>query len=78
MRRCGDGGWNEHGNLATGSLDDVKAPVGIWPPLRKPKRKRLGCGLCIFGGKHQRMSDVATFHASVKHDKIGAYTQAGS
>jgi protein ATS1 len=25
-------GWNEHGNLATGSLDDVKAPVRIWPP----------------------------------------------
>jgi len=24
-------GWNEHGNLATGSLDDVKAPVRIWP-----------------------------------------------
>ncbi|KAH9166911.1 RCC1/BLIP-II [Lactarius sanguifluus] len=25
-------GWNEHGNLATGSLSDVKAPVRIWPP----------------------------------------------
>ena len=25
-------GWNEHGNLATGSLNDVKVPVRIWPP----------------------------------------------
>ena len=25
-------GWNEHGNLATGSLDDVKVPARIWPP----------------------------------------------
>ena len=25
-------GWNEHGNLATGSLDDVKVPTRIWPP----------------------------------------------
>jgi hypothetical protein len=24
-------GWNEHGNLATGSLDDVKVPITIWP-----------------------------------------------
>ncbi|KAI9438442.1 RCC1/BLIP-II [Lactarius psammicola] len=24
-------GWNEHGNLATGSLNDVRAPVRIWP-----------------------------------------------
>jgi protein ATS1 len=25
-------GWNEHGNLGTGSLDDVTVPVQIWPP----------------------------------------------
>ncbi len=25
-------GWNEHGNLGTGSLDDVNVPVKIWPP----------------------------------------------
>lgn len=25
-------GWNEHGNLGTGSLDDVDVPVKIWPP----------------------------------------------
>jgi protein ATS1 len=25
-------GWNEHGNLGIGSLDDVNVPVKIWPP----------------------------------------------
>ncbi|KAH9030288.1 RCC1/BLIP-II [Lactarius hengduanensis] len=44
-------GWNEHGNLATGSLSDVKAPVRIWPPSPAQageKRGRwLGCGLGV-------------------------------
>jgi protein ATS1 len=26
-------GWNEHGNLGTGSSNDVNVPIKIWPPL---------------------------------------------
>ncbi|OCH92958.1 RCC1/BLIP-II protein [Obba rivulosa] len=25
-------GWNEHGNLATGSTEDVATPLRLWPP----------------------------------------------
>jgi len=25
-------GWNEHGNLGTGSLEDVNIPIKVWPP----------------------------------------------
>jgi len=25
-------GWNEHGNLGTGSLEDANVPVKVWPP----------------------------------------------
>ena len=28
----GGWGWNEHGDLATGSLDDVRVHARIWPP----------------------------------------------
>ncbi|KAH9058261.1 RCC1/BLIP-II [Lactarius vividus] len=42
-------GWNEHGNLATGSLSDVKAPVRIWPPSPAQTGEKVvgvwaGCG----------------------------------
>ncbi|KAF8267385.1 regulator of chromosome condensation 1/beta-lactamase-inhibitor protein II [Lactarius quietus] len=42
-------GWNEHGNLATGSLDDVKSPVRIWPPSSLQTGEKVvgvwaGCG----------------------------------
>jgi protein ATS1 len=42
-------GWNEHGNLATGSLDDVKVPVRIWPSLPAQAKEKVvgvwaGCG----------------------------------
>ena len=42
-------GWNEHGTLATGSLDDVKAPVRIWPPSPAQAEEKVvgvwaGCG----------------------------------
>jgi protein ATS1 len=42
-------GWNEHGNLATSSLDDVKAPVRIWPPSPTQAEEEVvgvwaGCG----------------------------------
>ena len=45
-------GWNEHGNLATGSLDDVRAPVKVWPPSPAQAEEKvvavwhgLDCGL---------------------------------
>ena len=42
-------GWNEHGNLATGSLDNVKVPVRIWPPAPAKAGEKVvgvwaGCG----------------------------------
>lgn len=42
-------GWNEHGNLATGSLDDVKVPVRIWHPSPAQAGEKVvgvwaGCG----------------------------------
>jgi len=42
-------GWNELGNLGTGSLDDVKVPVRIWPPSLAQAGKKVvgvwaGCG----------------------------------
>ncbi|TRM67023.1 regulator of chromosome condensation 1/beta-lactamase-inhibitor protein II [Schizophyllum amplum] len=40
-------GWNEHGNLGTGGLEDVLAPAKIWPPEGAETREILGiwCGL---------------------------------
>jgi len=35
-------GWNEHGNLATGSLDDVKVPLRIWPRERGETGEAVG------------------------------------
>jgi protein ATS1 len=42
-------GWNEHGNLGTGSTDDVSLPKRIWPddPDPKPSSSRVGG---IWGG----------------------------
>ena len=43
-------GWNEHGNLATGSLNDVKAPVRIWPPLSAPVGEKMGEAVGVWAG----------------------------
>ncbi|KAI0640260.1 RCC1/BLIP-II [Trametes polyzona] len=48
MREVWGWGWNEHGNLGLGTLDDVDVPVKIWP-RREVDRGRVvdiwaGCG----------------------------------
>lgn len=42
-------GWNEHGNLGTGSLEDVHTPRKVWPPSSPGSHGRAlgvwaGCG----------------------------------
>lgn len=43
-------GWNEHGNLATGSLNDVKVPVRIWPPSPAQAGENTGEAVGVWAG----------------------------
>jgi protein ATS1 len=43
-------GWNEHGNLGTGSLDDVTVPVKIWPPSTTESEEIIGDALGVWAG----------------------------
>ena len=43
-------GWNEHGNLGTGSLSDVNVPVKIWPPATAEPGRRTGEAVCVWAG----------------------------
>jgi protein ATS1 len=43
-------GWNEHGNLGTGSLDDVNVPVEIWPPPAAESGAMTSIALRVWAG----------------------------
>ena len=43
-------GWNEHGNLGTGSLDDVDVPVKIWPPPAAESEAMTSIALRVWAG----------------------------
>ena len=43
-------GWNEHGNLGTGSLDDVNVPVKIWPPPAAESEAMTSIALRVWAG----------------------------
>jgi protein ATS1 len=43
-------GWNEHGNLGTGSLEDVKVPVKIWPPSTAGSEAMSGIAVGVWAG----------------------------
>ena len=43
-------GWNEHGNLGTRSLDDVKVPVKIWPPSTAESEAMTGIPVGVWAG----------------------------
>jgi protein ATS1 len=43
-------GWNEHGNLGTGSLDDVNVPVKIWPPPAAESEVMAGIVVRVWAG----------------------------
>jgi protein ATS1 len=43
-------GWNEHGNLGTGSLDDVTVPVKIWPPLAAESEAMMSTVVHVWAG----------------------------
>jgi len=43
-------GWNEHGNLGTGSLDDVNVPVKIWPPLATESEAMTSIAVRVWAG----------------------------
>jgi protein ATS1 len=43
-------GWNEHGNLGTGSSDDVTLPVKIWPPPTTESDGIMGDAVGVWAG----------------------------
>jgi protein ATS1 len=43
-------GWNEHGNLGTGSLTDVNVPVKIWPPSSAGPDRLTGDVVGVWAG----------------------------
>ena len=43
-------GWNEHGNLGTGSLDDVNVPVKIWPPPAAESEAMTSIAVRVWAG----------------------------
>jgi protein ATS1 len=43
-------GWNEHGNLGTGSTNDVSVPVRIWPPLTVEPERMVGDVVAVWAG----------------------------
>lgn len=43
-------GWNEHGNLGTGLLDDVVVPVKIWPPSTAKSEEIAGDAIGVWAG----------------------------
>ena len=43
-------GWNEHGNLGTGSLSDVNVPVKIWPAATAESGRRMDDAVCVWAG----------------------------
>ena len=43
-------GWNEHGNLGTGSLTDVNVPVKIWPPSKADPDRLTGDVVAVWAG----------------------------
>jgi protein ATS1 len=43
-------GWNEHGNLGTGSLEDVNVPVKIWPPPAAESEAVASIALRVWAG----------------------------
>jgi protein ATS1 len=43
-------GWNEHGNLGTGSLTDVNVPVKIWPPSTADPDQLMGDVVGVWAG----------------------------
>jgi protein ATS1 len=43
-------GWNEHGNLGTGLLDDVNVPVKIWPPPAAESEGVTGIPVGVWAG----------------------------
>ncbi|KAI0056460.1 RCC1/BLIP-II [Artomyces pyxidatus] len=52
-------GWNEHGNLATGSLEDVHTPIKVWPTSSAVHghvddiRAWAGCGSSWIAVRHR-------------------------
>lgn len=43
-------GWNEHGNLGNGSLDDVNVPVEIWPPPAMESEAMTSTAVRVWAG----------------------------
>ena len=43
-------GWNEHGNLGTGSSDDVGLPVKIWPPPTAESEAMTSVAVRVWAG----------------------------
>ena len=43
-------GWNEHGNLGIGTLDDVNVPVRIWPPSDAEPEGVTGTAVSVWAG----------------------------
>ena len=43
-------GWNEHGNLGTGLLDDVSVPIKVWPPARLEFEGIIGDVVGVWAG----------------------------
>jgi len=43
-------GWNEHGNLGIGTLDDVNVPVRIWPPSDAEPGVMTGAAVGVWAG----------------------------
>jgi protein ATS1 len=43
-------GWNEHGNLGIGSLEDVNMPVKIWPPSTAETEGITGTAVGVWAG----------------------------
>jgi protein ATS1 len=43
-------GWNEHGNLGTGSLSDVNVPIKIWPAATAESGRRTDDAVCVWAG----------------------------
>jgi protein ATS1 len=43
-------GWNEHGNLGTGSLNDITVPIKVWPPSTIESEEITGYAVGVWAG----------------------------
>ncbi|ELU40297.1 RCC1 domain-containing protein [Rhizoctonia solani AG-1 IA] len=67
-------GWNEHGNLGVGHIEDARAPMRVWPPADgtfeekvvaiwglSRRDKPLWCAMSLVTNSAQRVVDIVAF-----------------